>query len=76
MKDKSTKYNLLPMLWKHFFHLKILCVQKHNKMTIENDIMVTDTFTLLTPKHFSFLCQKGLLEIIVAKLKGLQIPSV
>ena len=53
------------------------CVQKHNnKMTIKDVSMAADTFTLLTSKHLHFLCQKGLLEIIVAKLKWLQMPSV
>ena len=53
-----------------YFHLTKLCVQKHNnKMTIEDVTMAADTFTLLTTKHLGFLFQKGLLEIIVVRLK-------
>ena len=60
------------------FHLTMSCVQKHNnKFTIQEVTMAADTFILWTPRHLCFLCQKGLLEIIVAKPKWLQcLPSV
>ena len=51
------------------------CVQKHSKeMTIQDITMAMDTFTLLIAKHLLWLCQKVLLEIIVAKLKWLKCP--
>ena len=53
-----------------YFHLTISCVQLHNhNITIEDVTMAADTFTLLTQGHLFFLCQQGLLEIILVKLK-------
>ena len=52
------------------FHLNMSCVQKLNtEMTTEDVTIAANTFTLLMPKHLCFLCQKGLLETTVDKLK-------
>ena len=68
-KDQKTKE------WCHYygniyFHLTMSCAQKHRKeITIEDVSMSVDAFTLLMHKHCHFLCQKGLLKIIAARLQ-------
>ena len=53
-----------------YFHLKMSCLQLHNnELTIENVMMVADTFALLSQDHLCFLWQQNLLETILQKLK-------